>query len=329
MSTELHFVTLDVFTSTRFHGNPLAIVYVPPETEISQEQKLTICKEFNLSETVFLHRPMSELTPDGEVGDVKIDIFTPAQELPFAGHPTVGTSFHLLSRSAGSPQCSLITKAGPIPASFDPSTLRVKLEVPHAITIHSEVSVPREKIAAALGVSSLPTESIIPNDTKGEGVALVSVVKGLAFLLVQVSSLEVLGAMKNTGVKQTAEKLGLQDQSETFIGTYVYYVQEEQPTKLAVRTRMFEGLWEDAATGSAASCLAGYLSIQKAWKSDGDLELQSFEFTQGVEMGRQSDIGLAVQIASKATGGPNDQPQVEKMWLSGTAVTVMKGTILV
>lgn len=335
---QLQFVTLDVFTTTRFKGNPLAIVYVPNDIYLTQEQKQTITREFNLSETVFLHPtlPGSAHHRDGAgtIGDVPIDIFTIAHELPFAGHPTVGVSYHLLRQVVGEAvpgehakptRGTLITKAGRIPVSFDPETNRAKLEVPHAITIHSEIEVPTEKVAEALGIASFPPDSIIPNDASGTAVALVSIVRGLAFLLVHVSSLEVLEAMRITGIKFTAESLGLMGHPDLFIGTYAYYFEEEHKTFAKIRTRMFEGSFEDSATGSAASCLCGFLSIRAAGKGNVNT-VRAYELTQGVEMGRQSDIVVGVRTKP---GPPHELHQVEKILLSGAAVTVMKGTISV
>jgi len=79
MSTTLSFATVDVFTHVRFGGNPLAIVNIPCPVSLSQEQKQAIAREFNYSETVFLHEDTS--SPDGR----KVDIFTTTEELPFAG----------------------------------------------------------------------------------------------------------------------------------------------------------------------------------------------------------------------------------------------------
>ena len=79
VSTSLKFVTLDVFTSTRFEGNPLALVHVPNDSPITQAQKQTIAREFNFSESVFLYEDTGSL--EGR----RYDIFTPTQELPFAG----------------------------------------------------------------------------------------------------------------------------------------------------------------------------------------------------------------------------------------------------
>jgi PhzF family phenazine biosynthesis protein len=326
---ELHFVTLDVFTTERFRGNPLAIVYVPPKAELSQDRKQTIAKEFNLSETVFLHLSVPD-TSNVDGKDVSVDIFTVDQELPFAGHPTIGTTYHLLSKTGKSSKINLITKAGRIPARFDPDADRARLEVPHAIAIH-DVSVPVAKVSQALGLlPSFPSNFIIPNDLKGVGVALVSIVKGLAFILLRVASLHVLATLKSTGFKFKAEDVGATDlAADTFIATYAYYIKEESATTTKIRTRMFDGNLEDPATGSAASCLCGYLSIVAASSdrsASAQAPLREYEVTQGVEMGRQSDISVDVQLT---TVKGKEGASVDKIWLGGSAVEVMHGTIVV
>lgn len=84
--TKLKYAIVDVFTDKRYAGNPLAIVRVPASCKLTQDQKQNIAREFNLSETTFLHEPK------GDVSDVwTVDIFMVSAELPFAGHPTIGT----------------------------------------------------------------------------------------------------------------------------------------------------------------------------------------------------------------------------------------------
>lgn len=84
---KLEFAIVDVFTDKRYEGNPLAIVRLPASSKVTQEQKQNIAREFNLSETTFLHEPTSE-----ESCAWTVDIFTTNAELPFAGHPTIGIS---------------------------------------------------------------------------------------------------------------------------------------------------------------------------------------------------------------------------------------------
>lgn len=102
----LPFTTIDVFTQTPFKGNPLAVVTIPFGLTLTQTQKQAIAKEFNLSETVFVHDAVEPSATD----ERRFDIFTPQAELPFAGHPTIGTAVFLYPKGVR----TLIAKAGPI-----------------------------------------------------------------------------------------------------------------------------------------------------------------------------------------------------------------------
>ena len=121
-------------------GNPLAIVRVPKDLKnvLSQTQKQTIAREFNLSETVFMH----EGNPDGPIN---IDIFTTDAELPFAGHPTIGSGWYLLSRYLANDRVTLRTKAGDIPV-VESGNGKVRLQIPIDFKIHPRYVHPRVKV---------------------------------------------------------------------------------------------------------------------------------------------------------------------------------------
>src|SRR6187399_253539 len=108
------FVTLDVFTTRRFAGNPLAVVLDPDGLDTAAMQ--TIAREFNLSETVFVF-------PPADKGNrAKLRIFTPARELPFAGHPTVGTAVLLGGLDGGGERSFILDeKIGPVPCRVQSS----------------------------------------------------------------------------------------------------------------------------------------------------------------------------------------------------------------
>ncbi|TVY90993.1 putative isomerase, partial [Lachnellula willkommii] len=130
---KLDFTTLDVFSSTRYTGNPVAIIPVPASAKesLTQTQKQAIASEFNLSEIVFLHLPTDPTSPERH-----IDIFTSHAEVPFAGHPTIGTSHYLLHTTKQT-VTSLVTKAGRIPIRLDPETQNVRAEIPHNFHRHA------------------------------------------------------------------------------------------------------------------------------------------------------------------------------------------------
>ena len=115
-STAFEFITVDVFTKQRYHGNPLAVVLIPTalRDQISQEVKQRIAREFNLSETVFLHVPDVNSASGSVSSSCRADIFTPETELPFAGHPSIGTA-HLVLNHLRWDISALQLKAGTFP----------------------------------------------------------------------------------------------------------------------------------------------------------------------------------------------------------------------
>jgi len=291
---ELSFTTLDVFTASRYAGNPVALVFVPHSLShhLTQAQKQAIAKEFNLSETVFLHLKENE-----DEDSIRIDIFTCHAEVPFAGHPTIGSAYHVLTSSAVQPK-ALVTKAGRIPISLDNKTGMVRAEVPHDVRIH------------AMKVRSSWTEEPSP---------VVSIVKGMTFILASLDSLPALSQPRQNINTDTYDPTGLDPGWETGIITTYFYVLlgTDEAGCTVIRSRMF-GTREDPATGSAASALCSYLALREdREKGKGPF---AYSITQGVEMGRESHIGVEVLRTEDGTG-------VVTVALSGKAVDVMKGQV--
>ncbi|KAF8651383.1 hypothetical protein AX16_004806 [Volvariella volvacea WC 439] len=330
----LHYVTLDVFTTTRYQGNPLAIVHVPKnEPALSQEVKQKIAREFNFSETVFLHEELEENgVRRGAEEAVRIDIFTTHEELPFAGHPTVGSGWYLAwralaSRSFGTPGgesnqgIRLKTKAGEIPvtASSERDIIKIRLQVPTDFKIHRSYNPPQLK---SVHQTSLIDADYV-NGKEGEE-ALASIVKGMTFSLMELTSEEALGRLRPFPERMTAPGLG---EWEGFVGLYTFWVDKDniqtqaggEVERVRVRTRMFDGIEEDPATGSAASTLAGWLAKKRA-SERGVHGRWRFDVVQGVEMGRRSEITVFVEI--------RDDGEIGKIELEGTAVLVMQGTLV-
>jgi PhzF family phenazine biosynthesis protein len=302
----LSFVTLDVFTSTPYEGNPLAIIKVPASLRpyITQETKQAIAREFNLSESVFLHEQ-----PDKTKLEWTIDIFTTNDELPFAGHPTIGTASYILGQEHASAG-TIITKAGRIPIMLTTDDRGVVAGIPHEVHIHQHTLgdlaglIPGLSKAAPLRDAELRAP-------------IVSIVKGMTFLLVQLDSLADLAQVGNTNPDLSFH--GVLDSSDgwdqSFVARY-YYVIEGQDAggqPMRIRTRMLEEAMEDPATGSAACALSCYLSLRYR-------RSQSFEIVQGVEMGRRSVIGVDVAVDGGGT-------RIVDVRLSGTAIAVMEGTV--
>lgn len=309
MALELPFVTLDVFATERYKGNPLAVVHIPKDTTPypTQDQKQRIAQEFNLSETVFVH----ERHPDDDGSDPHrrhIDIFITDAELPFAGHPTVGTAVHLLPQGI----TTLVTKAGPIGIQ----QLRpdyVQAAIPHNTHLH----------AGRLG--DLAPESVLPGDLNADAevraaelaAPIFSIVKGLSFALVELPSLDHLSRVVTTPAVFQADALLDDGWKHGIVGRY-YYVRLDSTEKdvVKIRSRMILS-FEDPATGSAACALSSYLTLTAGSKED---RAVTYKIDQGVEMGRESNI--LVEVATK-------DAKIDKVSLAGTATQVMRGFVTV
>ncbi|KAK8029110.1 phenazine biosynthesis-like protein [Apiospora marii] len=330
---ELPFVTLDVFTSKRLEGNPLAVVSVPAslEAELTQAKKQKIAQEFNLSETVFMHEPTSS-GGDGEGSQqqqqqLRIDIFTVESELPFAGHPTIGSA--VLAKFHWYPAVNtLLTKSGPIqlevPSPSGQSDQQsVRARISQDVRLHRQTladAIPTDQHASFPGLSHH-----LPAVRAAELAAPVfSIVRGMTFALVRLPSLELLGGLDG-GLRLDFERLPggpLLDEDRRphgFVARYYYVDQGEEDGVRKVRTRMLELGFEDPATGSAASALSAYLTVaDKAGHA-------RFEITQGVEMGRRS----VIQVETRADVQEGGEVKIRELWLGGEAVMVQKGTLMV
>lgn len=309
----LQYITLDVFTQNRYEGNPLAIVRVPASIVLAQEQKLRIAKEFNYSETVFLH----ESEESFRKSEWKIDIFLTTGEIPLAGHPVIGTAYYLgttlqTTGAAGSIVGTLITKAGRVPFTYDTHQKKASLQIPHDVHLHQK-SLTTEEIAQ-LG---------LPEGTyKGGEAPVVSIVKGMTFCLFQLPSLEALASIKPN--LKLIDRNGLNPQylANGTVGYFFYVKQETHVDEVAkLRTRMMLGTLEDPATGSASSALACYLAFHEPGRQSRDNGIYRYELTQGVEMGRKSVIELEI-VGNEAS------QKVEKVTLSGSAIDVMEGALI-
>ncbi|TGO25757.1 hypothetical protein BPAE_0073g00230 [Botrytis paeoniae] len=293
------FTNLDVFTHTRYLGNALAVIRPQSPSTLSQTEKLQIAKEFNLSEVVFLHLPESK---DSNPEELVVDIFTTSAEIPFAGHPTIGTTFFVLKYLGLKSVEALITKAGRIPISLDEDGKVARAEIPHDVHVHEK------------------TYSFKNFDT-GEKTQypIVSIVNGMAFVLVNLPSLEHLArAVETKNLNPSSYNTESLDEGwRNGLCATMYYVHvgDDQGRK-RYRTRMFESE-EDSGTGSASCALACYLTRKE--EGEGAKEMK-FRFEQGVEMGKRNEIFVDVKTKE-------DGQEIEKVVLSGEAVKVMEGTL--
>ncbi|KAI1767256.1 Diaminopimelate epimerase-like protein [Hypoxylon sp. FL1150] len=319
---ELQFTTLDVFTSTRMQGNPLAVVSVPAslKDKLPQAAKQKIAREFNLSETVFLHEADDADSSGGK--ERHADIFTVEQEIPFGGHPTVGTA--VLSKYHLHPHVdTLVTKAGPIglvPQDGD-GNRGIRAKIPHNVHLHSRTLA--DAIVGGTTSDAYPGLSPVAEIRAAELAAPVfSVVRGMTFVLVRLPTLELLARITEAARLDFAGlPAPLLDEAwrDSLVCRYYYVdVDSKQEGTRSLRTRMVELGFEDPATGSAATALGAYLTLEEERKGT------RFEVTQGVEMGRRSDI--SVETMTRETDGA---VELVDLWLGGTAVVVMKGSLTV
>lgn len=291
----LDFTTFDVFTTTPFQGNPLAIVQVPIGTHLSQDQKQLIAREFNLSETVFLHEQTAE---DVRTRIARVDIFTPLAEVPFAGHPTIGTSNFLLHHLCLGSARTLSMKAGLI--AFKEKGGGAEVAVAHNVHIH------RSPFAG----------------TPYAHHPVVSIVNGMTFILAQLPNLETLAQQTSNlvGAENTYTARSSLDEPwrQGIVVSYFFVDLGTASSARKLRTRSL-GSREDPGTGSAASALCAFLSLREGAEGPAT---KRYEIAQGVEMGRPNEIRVQVTLSE-------DRKAVREILLSGHAVKVLEGRVLI
>lgn len=302
---EFPFETYDVFTGTRYRGNPLGVITIPADApKPTQEQKQAIAREFNLSESIFIH----DVTDPETNKQRHIDIFLTTMEINFAGHPTIGAAVSLLSQGVD----TIITRAGPIPVK-QTGRASAQAAIPHNTHLHQKTF--QDITLQATDLSSVPT--IRDAEIKAP---LFSIVKGMTFALVELPSLQVLGQAANTTFEPPVNELLDDGWQEGFMSRY-YFVRTGNRTAndgvpvVSLRTRMIEKLFEDPATGSAACALCSYLAVAAKEQTS---PIVRYEITQGVEMGKESNIVVELGVQ----GG-----ELKTVHLAGEAVRVMRGFI--
>jgi trans-2,3-dihydro-3-hydroxyanthranilate isomerase len=288
----------DVFTATRFGGNQLAVL--PEAQGLSDRQMQQIAREFNFAETTFVF--------PAEAGHTrKVRIFTPVREMPFAGHPNIGTAFSLATAGELGPIDPSITvtfeeKAGLVPITIhrrEGNPLWCELAAPERLSLGKTVSV--QSLARAV--------SLAPDDvvTRTHPPQVASV--GLPFLVVELAN---RAALERARVNLD----GLEALAAEGVPPDVHlYVRSGDEFDL--RARMFaplDGVPEDPATGSANCALAGLLSHCDE-RPDGSFR---WRIAQGVELGRPSVLEARTEKSEGAVTG---------VWIGGASVLVSEGVI--
>lgn len=287
---------LDVFTDSAYGGNPLAVL---PEAEgLTETQMQQIAREFNLSETAFVRPPRNR----GETH--RLRIFTPTRELPFAGHPTIGTALALADEGWPENEFVFGEGIGPVRVSLRQHKQRRSAWLWAAKL--PETGPPPPPADALAALVSLRTTDLLGGTW---GPAAVSA--GVPFLVVPVRD---AGALARAELDLHRWREILRD----WWADQVYLVAPlEGPQGTRYRARMFApamGIIEDPATGAAAAAFPGWL-VPRLGARDGVLTVV---VEQGVEMGRPSTIMIEVEL----TGG-----LITVVRVGGTAVPVAEGTI--
>lgn len=296
------FVTFDVFTAQRLAGNPLAVVLDTDGLDAEAMQK--IAREFNLSETVFI------LPPKDPVNLARFRIFTPYRELPFAGHPTVGTAVQLALMNGaeiGEDLNFMVEEeVGIVPCTVRLASKelgRARFELPKLpARIEGRFSI--ETVAAALGLEAKDI---------GFGLHQPRIYSaGNPFVFVPVKSLDAIGRIDPQGQFWPEAFGGV---ASVFTTASVFaYTAETETTDARFHARMLDYTREDPATGSAVAAFAGVVMEFEPPK-DGQ---HTLAVEQGYEMGRPSRIVLGLDVFRGALTGAT---------IGGDAILVQQGTM--
>ena len=288
----------DVFTDTRFNGNQLAVL--PEATGLSDAEMQKLAREFNFSETAFVF--------PAEMGHTrKVRIFTPTTEVPFAGHPNIGTAFVLtetgeLGSDIVHESICFEEKAGlvPINISQKPSGQRqFELKAPEPLT-----ACPFKAVSTIADALSLNINQIIEKNHPPSAASV-----GLPFLIVELLN---TSALADIQINTESFNYLLDEGSPPYILVYT-----QNTSNADLQARMFaplDGITEDPATGSANCALAALLA-HYSHLSNGDF---CWEVVQGLEMGRPSRLKVRAQKENGSVTGS---------WVAGTCVMVAEGLL--
>ncbi|MBA3242509.1 MAG: PhzF family phenazine biosynthesis protein [Acidobacteria bacterium] len=291
---KLHYHRVDVFTNRAFGGNPLAVFTNGRglSTEVMQE----IAKEFNLSETTFV------VPPDDPAHDWRVRIFTPMNELPMAGHPTVGTAFvlareHLIEPAASETTITLEEGVGPIP---------VRVEFREGQPVYAEMSQPLPTFGPRLDdARAVVAEMLSLEESDIDADLPIEVVScGVPFLYVPLRGLD--------AARRARPRADLMERAlEGIVPPEVFvFTREVEHAGSTVHSRMFApglGITEDPATGGASGPLGCYL-VRHGVVEGGAAATHGIISEQGIEMGRPSFIKIRIeqsggQISGVKVGG--------------------------
>jgi trans-2,3-dihydro-3-hydroxyanthranilate isomerase len=285
-------VQVDVFTRNRLEGNALAVI--TDATGLTGEEMQALAKETNLSETTFVF-PRDAAAEKSR--GVRVRIYTVAEELPFAGHPTLGTAF-VLRGASEAPEVLLDLNVGSVPVRYEdtpghPSFGEMRQRDPEFGARHDA-----ETIARVTGLSMNEIDASVPIE---------SVSTGMSFTIVPIKT---LAALQNLRIDLHAGSEYLQKTG----GKFFYFVSRETVNPAArLHSRMLFYNGEDPATGSAAGCTAAWMAAHGVAAPNERVLIE-----QGLEMKRPSQIFVRANL---------DGNVVDNVRVGGHCVEVMRGEI--
>ncbi len=278
------FTQVDVFTERPLEGNQLAVFHSGRGLATARMQ--AIARETNLAETTFLF-------PGGSGADARVRIFRPNEELPFAGHPTLGTAFVIAQTRPALSVVRLRMKVGVIPVRVDRRRRPLYLEMRQRNPVFGEIFRDAARLADAIGLR--------PADLDRRYRPQV-VSTGLPFLIIPLSRSTALARLDvGKNFWPALARLG---------GHLPYFLVTGEP---AIEARMFDAVSEDPATGSAAGCAAAYLVACGRCAPD-----VTFVIQQGRFVARPSRIFAAASLRDGRVGNVR---------VGGHVVEVLKGTL--
>jgi trans-2,3-dihydro-3-hydroxyanthranilate isomerase len=285
------FVTVDVFTTRALAGNPVAVF--TDARGLSDVEMQDIARETRLSETTFI-TPRDESTERAR--GINVRIFTIAEELPFAGHPTLGTAF-VIANARKTNDVALDLKVGKIPVVFNTTPDGLFGEMTQRDPEFGQIHDANE-VAKATDVSIDDIDRSVPIQT---------VSTGFGFAIVPLRSLGALGKLQ-PDLARVYKYLSATDAS------HFYFLVRNGEREPLLRARMIFYGGEDPATGSAAGCTAAWLVHHGLAKPE-----QPVVITQGIEMKRPSDIYIRASL---------DGTRVHNVRVGGQCAEVIRGELM-
>jgi trans-2,3-dihydro-3-hydroxyanthranilate isomerase len=286
------FVQLDVFSSQVFGGNPLAVFL--DGRGLSDQEMQALAREMNLSETTFVLP--REPSVERERG-VRVRIFTVREELPFAGHPTLGTAFQLRG-STGAREVALDLNAGKVPVQFEEKPGQPVFGEMTQVNPEFGPRHDREAVVRACGLRDGDIDPSLPIQT---------ISTGLAFTIVPLRGIDIA---RNLHV----DMRGSEEYLERSGGKFFYFVSRETVDPSArLHTRMMFYNGEDPATGAAAGCAAAWMVAHGVAQPEERVVIE-----QGIEMKRPSRIFVR---ASRR------DDRVVNVRVGGNVVEILRGEV--